>query len=165
MLPNGMMIAVKQLHNKPDQGKLDISNKVNIVSTLRHPNVVRLFGHCTDNDQQSLVYEYMENGCLDKALSGPINLKKKLAWPARVKICKGIANGLAFLHDDDSKMQIATEIFQIFCLIKILNPNICHLPATRNYLLFLQQYYHLVQLRHYSVSYSFRRKGQVRGAA
>ncbi|MCL7041943.1 hypothetical protein MKW94_015487, partial [Papaver nudicaule] len=68
MLPNGMTIAVKQLHNKPDQGKLDISNEVQIVSTLRHPNVIRLFGHCTENDQQLLVYEYMENGSLNKAL-------------------------------------------------------------------------------------------------
>ncbi|XP_026430209.1 receptor like protein kinase S.2-like isoform X2 [Papaver somniferum] len=135
MLPNGIMIAVKQLHDKPDQGKLDISNAVNIFSTLRHPNLVRLFGHCTENDQQSLVYEYMENGCLNKALFGPINLKKKLTWQARVKIIKGIASGLAFLYDNDLKMNIVHGDIKLsnILLDKDLNPKISDIGLMTHY--------------------------------
>ncbi|KAI3851035.1 hypothetical protein MKX03_014460, partial [Papaver bracteatum] len=135
VLPNGMMIAVKQLHDKLDQGKLDIANEVNIVSTLRHPNVVRLFGHCSENNQQSLVYEYMENGCLHKALFGPINLKNKLTWPARVRICIGIANGLAFLHDDDPKMKIVHRDIKLsnILLDKDLNPKISDFGLVTHY--------------------------------
>ncbi|KAI3941409.1 hypothetical protein MKW92_022219 [Papaver armeniacum] len=135
MLPNGIMIAVKQLHDKPDQGKLDISNAVNIVSTLRHPNLVRLFGHCTENDQQSLVYEYMENGCLNKALFGPINLKRKLTWQARVRIIKGIANGLAFLYDNDFKMNIGHGGIKLsnILLDKDLNPKISDIGLATHY--------------------------------
>ncbi|KAI3868830.1 hypothetical protein MKW92_048154 [Papaver armeniacum] len=135
MLPNGMMIAVKQLHDKLDQGKLDIANEVNIVSTLKHPNVVRLFGHCSEKNQQSLVYEYMENGCLNKALFGPINLKKKLTWPARVRICIGIANGLAFLHDDDPNMKIVHRDIKLsnILLDKDLNPKISDFGLVTHY--------------------------------
>ncbi|KAI3851036.1 hypothetical protein MKX03_014461 [Papaver bracteatum] len=135
MLPNGIMIAVKQLHDKPDQGKLDISNAVNIVSTLRHPNLVRLFGHCSENDQQSLVYEYMENGCLNKALFGPINLKKKLTWQARVRIIKGIASGLEFLYDNDLKMNIVHGDIKLsnILLDKDLNPKISDIGLMTNY--------------------------------
>ncbi|RZC92530.1 hypothetical protein C5167_029763 [Papaver somniferum] len=135
VLPNGMMIAVKQLHNIPDQGKLNIANEVNVVSTLRHPNVVRLFGHCSENNQQSLVYQYMENGCLNKALFGPINLKNKLTWPARVRICIGIANGLAFLHDDDPKMKIVHRDIKLsnILLDKDLNPKISDFGLVTHY--------------------------------
>ncbi|KAI3868829.1 hypothetical protein MKW92_048153 [Papaver armeniacum] len=126
MLPNGIMIAVKQLHDKPEQGKLDISNAVNIVSTLRHPNL---------NDQQSLVYEYMENGCLNKALFGPINLKRKLTWQARVRIIKGIANGLAFLYDNDLKMNIGHGDIKLsnILLDKDLNPKISDIGLGTHY--------------------------------
>ncbi|XP_026450213.1 probable LRR receptor-like serine/threonine-protein kinase At1g53430 isoform X2 [Papaver somniferum] len=43
----------------------------------------------------------MENGDLQTALFGDVNLKKSLDWKTRVKICLGIAKGLAFLHFKD----------------------------------------------------------------
>ncbi|KAI3851039.1 hypothetical protein MKX03_014464 [Papaver bracteatum] len=127
--------------NKIGQGscgsvyKIDISNEVNIVSTLRHPNLVRLFGNCTENDQQSLVYEYMENGCLNKALFGSIDLKKKLTWPARVRICIGVASGLAFLHDDNSKVKIIHRDIKLsnILLDKDLNPKISDFGLVMHY--------------------------------
>lgn len=35
---------------------------------LNHPNLVRLVGYCTEGTQRDLVYEYMQNGSLDKWL-------------------------------------------------------------------------------------------------
>ncbi|RZC68032.1 hypothetical protein C5167_011731 [Papaver somniferum] len=49
MVPNGKMIAVKQLSLKSDQGKVEFLNEVNTISTLRHPNIIRLLGHCAEN--------------------------------------------------------------------------------------------------------------------
>ncbi|KAI3849168.1 hypothetical protein MKX03_014660 [Papaver bracteatum] len=107
MVPNGKMIAVKQLSpESSDQGKVVFLNEVNTISTLIHPNIIRLSGHCIENNQHLLVYEYMENGCLDRAIFGPVNLKNKLSWPAILRICTGIAKALAYLHDDNSKMKI-----------------------------------------------------------
>lgn len=35
---------------------------------LNHPNLVRLVGYCSEGAQRDLVYEYMQNGSLDKWL-------------------------------------------------------------------------------------------------
>ena len=41
-----------------------------MISTLQHPNLVKLFGCCTNDDQLLLIYEYMENNSLGRALFG-----------------------------------------------------------------------------------------------
>ncbi|MCL7030333.1 hypothetical protein MKW94_002384, partial [Papaver nudicaule] len=67
ILPNGMNIAVKRISVNSEARKFELQSEVNMMSTLRHPNVARLFGHCTETPGL-LVYEYMENGSLDRAL-------------------------------------------------------------------------------------------------
>ncbi|KAI3908026.1 hypothetical protein MKW98_003671 [Papaver atlanticum] len=136
MVRNGKMIAVKQLSLKSsDQGKVVFLNEVNTISTLRHPNIIRLLGHCIENNQHLLVYEYMENECLNRAIFGPVNLKNKLSWPARLRICTGIAKGLAYLHDDNSKMKIVHREIKLsnILLDKDLNPKISDFGLTMNY--------------------------------
>jgi len=44
--------------------------EVHILSVLRHANLVKLIGYCTNGDQMLLVYEYMPKGCLDAHLFG-----------------------------------------------------------------------------------------------
>ena len=39
-----------------------------MISGLQHPNLVRLFGCCIEREQLLLVYEYMENNSLARAL-------------------------------------------------------------------------------------------------
>ncbi|XP_026395695.1 probable LRR receptor-like serine/threonine-protein kinase RFK1 isoform X1 [Papaver somniferum] len=135
MVPNGRTIAVKQLSLESDQGKVEFLNEVNTVSTLRHPNIIRLLGHCAENDQHLLVYEYMENGCLNKALFGPVNLKNKLSWPAKLRIFIGIAKGLAYLHSDNSKMKIVHRDIKLsnILLDKDLNPRISDFGLIMHY--------------------------------
>ncbi|KAI3908039.1 hypothetical protein MKW98_003684 [Papaver atlanticum] len=135
MVPNGKMIAVKQLSLKSDEGKVEFLNEVNTISTLRHPNIIRLLGHCAENNQHLLVYEYMENGCLNQALFGSVNLKNKLSWPARLRICAGIAKGLAYLHSDNSKMKIVHRDIKLsnILLDKDLNPKISDFGLTLHY--------------------------------
>ncbi|KAL0300640.1 UNVERIFIED_CONTAM: putative LRR receptor-like serine/threonine-protein kinase [Sesamum radiatum] len=64
LLPDGTVIAVKQLSSKSRQGNREFLNEIGMISCLQHPNLVRLHGCCIEGDQLLLVYEYMENNSL-----------------------------------------------------------------------------------------------------
>nr|AMM43059.1 LRR-RLK [Vernicia montana] len=105
LLSDGTVIAVKQLSSKSKQGNREFVNEIGMISALQHPNLVKLLGCCTEDNQLLLVYEYMENNSLAHALFGSEELRLKLNWPIRFKICLGIAKGLAFLHEE-SKLKV-----------------------------------------------------------
>lgn len=69
-LPDGTVIAVKQLSSKSKQGNREFLNEIGMISCLQHPNLVKLHGCCIEGDQLLLVYEYMENNSLARALFG-----------------------------------------------------------------------------------------------
>ncbi|XP_061364894.1 probable LRR receptor-like serine/threonine-protein kinase RFK1 [Gastrolobium bilobum] len=103
-LSDGTWIAVKQLSSKSRQGNREFLNEIGMISCVQHPNLVKLHGCCVEGDQLILVYEYMQNNSLASALSGSEN-RLKLDWPTRLRICIGIAKGLAFLHEE-SRLKI-----------------------------------------------------------
>ncbi|CAL5410046.1 unnamed protein product [Camellia sinensis] len=133
VLLDGTVIAVKQLSSKSKQGNREFVNEIGMISGLQHPNLVRLYGYCIEGNQLLLVYEYMENNSLARALFeltsvdvvvhaavfnpqhspllslrlgyGPQEWQLNLGWPTRLKICIGIARGLAFLHEE-SRLKI-----------------------------------------------------------
>ncbi|KAK4255941.1 hypothetical protein QN277_008866 [Acacia crassicarpa] len=105
VLPDGTVIAVKQLSSKSKQGNREFVNEIGMISALQHPNLVKLFGCCIEGNQLLLIYEYLENNCLARALFGHQEQKLQLDWPTRMKICVGIARGLAYLHEE-SRLKI-----------------------------------------------------------
>ncbi|KAE8659039.1 DNAse I-like superfamily protein isoform 2 [Hibiscus syriacus] len=62
-------------------------------------------------NQLLLVYEYLENNSLSRALFGPENSRINLDWHTRQKICVGIARGLVFLHEE-TRLKIVLETSQ-----------------------------------------------------
>ncbi|XXG90303.1 hypothetical protein AAC387_Pa12g2107 [Persea americana] len=105
LLYDGTIIAVKQLSSKSKQGNREFVNEIGMISALQHPNLVKLYGCCSEGNQLLLVYEYMENNSLARALFGPEEQQLKLDWPTRQRICVGIARGLAYLHEE-SRLKI-----------------------------------------------------------
>nr|CAN81779.1 hypothetical protein VITISV_034284 [Vitis vinifera] len=105
VLPDGSVIAVKQLSSKSKQGNREFVNEIGMISALQHPNLVKLYGWCIEGNQLLLIYEYLENNCLARALFGRIEQRLNLDWPTRNKICLGIARGLAYLHEE-SRLKI-----------------------------------------------------------
>ncbi|KAL7129406.1 hypothetical protein ABFS83_13G064100 [Erythranthe nasuta] len=105
VLSDGTAIAVKQLSAKSKQGNREFVNEIGMISALQHPHLVRLHGCCIEGNQLLLVYEYLENNSLARALFGPEEHQIHLDWPTRHKICVGIARGLAYLHEE-SRLKI-----------------------------------------------------------
>ncbi|KAF3966209.1 hypothetical protein CMV_009675 [Castanea mollissima] len=125
ILSDGTVIAVKQLSSKSRQGSREFVNEIGMISGLQHPNLVRLYGCCIEGKQLLLVYEYMENNSLARALFGPADSRLKLDWPARQKICVGIAKGLAFLHEESTLKIVHRDIKSTNVLLdRDLNPKI-----------------------------------------
>lgn len=72
LLADGTVVAVKQLSSKSRQGNREFLNEIGMVSCMNHPNLVKLFGCCIEDDQLLLVYEFMENNSLAQALYGKL---------------------------------------------------------------------------------------------
>ncbi|XP_045801006.1 probable leucine-rich repeat receptor-like serine/threonine-protein kinase At3g14840 isoform X1 [Trifolium pratense] len=124
-LSNGTLIAVKQLSSKSRQGNREFLNEIGMISALQHPYLVKLYGCCVEGDQLLLIYEYLENNSLARALFGPEEEQIKLDWLIRQKICVGIASGLAFLHEESRLKVVHRDIKATNVLLdKDLNPKI-----------------------------------------
>ncbi|KAG9441294.1 hypothetical protein H6P81_017148 [Aristolochia fimbriata] len=88
-------VAVKVLNPGSLQGKAEFEQEVDILSRVRHPNLVTLIGTCPD--AWSLVYEYLPNGSLEDRLTCKDN-SPPLSWQVRTRILADICHALIFLH-------------------------------------------------------------------
>ncbi|XP_062095355.1 probable LRR receptor-like serine/threonine-protein kinase RFK1 isoform X2 [Humulus lupulus] len=130
-LPDGTAIAVKQLSSRSRQGNREFLNEIGMISCLQHPNLVKLHGCCIEADQLMLVYEYMENNSLARALFDS-RFQIPLNWSTRHKICIGIARGLAFLHEESRLKIVHRDIKATNVLLDgDLNPKISDFGLAR----------------------------------
>ncbi|KAI4381150.1 hypothetical protein MLD38_007257 [Melastoma candidum] len=88
-------VAIKVLRPDANQGRSQFQQEVEVLSCIRHPNMVLLLGACPEYG--CLVYEYMANGSLEDRLfrrgGTPV-----LSWQQRFRIAAEIGTGLLFLH-------------------------------------------------------------------
>ncbi|KAL3825316.1 hypothetical protein ACJIZ3_021345 [Penstemon smallii] len=90
------LVAIKVLHPEASDRKEEFLREVEVLTQLRHPNVLLLLGACPESG--CLVYEYMENGSLEDHILHKTN-KPSLPWHIRFRIAFEVACGLAFLHN------------------------------------------------------------------
>ncbi|KAL2932796.1 U-box domain-containing protein 52 [Bienertia sinuspersici] len=88
-------VAVKVLRPDAAQGRTQFQQEIEVLSCIRHPNMVLLLGACPEYG--CIVYEYMANGSLDDRLFCR-GKTPPLSWQVRFRIAADIATGLNFLH-------------------------------------------------------------------
>ncbi|KAE8700721.1 Jasmonate-zim-domain protein 6, putative isoform 1 [Hibiscus syriacus] len=66
---------------------------------LSHPNVLPPLAYHYRKEEKLVVYEYLRNGSLLYHWHGDAE-SCRLDWPTRVKIVRGIAKGLEYLHNE-----------------------------------------------------------------
>ncbi|ONH93177.1 hypothetical protein PRUPE_8G217400 [Prunus persica] len=105
-LLSGQVVAVKRL-NMSDSNDIpainlqSFENEILTLTNVRHRNIIRLYGFCSRRGCIFLLYEYLERGSLGKALYG-VEGVTELGWATRVKVVKGLAHALSYLHHDCS---------------------------------------------------------------
>ncbi|XP_058069187.1 wall-associated receptor kinase-like 14 isoform X2 [Magnolia sinica] len=95
-LHNDELVAVKKIRHRDTDGINQVMNEIKLLSTVSHPNLVRLLGCCIERGEQILVYEFMPNGTLSEHLQrerGP-----GLPWTVRLTIATETAKAIAHMH-------------------------------------------------------------------
>nr|XP_025620624.1 LEAF RUST 10 DISEASE-RESISTANCE LOCUS RECEPTOR-LIKE PROTEIN KINASE-like 1.2 isoform X5 [Arachis hypogaea] len=101
-LQDGREVAVKRLYEHNYRRVEQFINEVQILTRLRHKNLVSLYG-CTSRHSRELllVYEYISNGTVACHLHGESAKRSLLPWSTRIKIAIETATALAYLHASD----------------------------------------------------------------
>ncbi|KAJ7526780.1 hypothetical protein O6H91_16G023400 [Diphasiastrum complanatum] len=100
---SGEIIAVKKLRTsfkEPWQKDRGFLAEVEVLGGIRHRNIVRLLGCCSNSETNLLLYEYMPNGSLGELLHGKDSALVLADWVTRYNIAVGVAQGLCYLHHD-----------------------------------------------------------------
>ncbi|XP_072981155.1 uncharacterized protein [Typha angustifolia] len=108
-LKNRGTVAVKKLW-KGTKAKV-LMVEMDILSKIRHRNILKLHACLSRGELNFLVYEYMPNGNLHQALRREIKGgQPELDWDKRYKIAVGVAKGIMYLHHDCSPAIIHRDI-------------------------------------------------------
>nr|XP_028962764.1 receptor-like protein kinase HSL1 isoform X2 [Malus domestica] len=118
----GEYVAVKRICNTnrlDERLEKEFNAEVEILGTIRHSNIVKLWCCISSDNSKLLVYEYMANQSLDKWLHGKRRRPASglgvanhvvLDWPMRLQIAIGAAQGLCYMHHDCSPPIIHRDV-------------------------------------------------------
>ncbi|KAL3636459.1 hypothetical protein CASFOL_021006 [Castilleja foliolosa] len=98
VLGNGVPVAVRRLGEGGEQRYKEFVAEVQAIGKIKHPNIVKLRAYYWAPDEKLLISDFISNGNLASALKGKPN-QPTLSWSTRLKIAKGTARGLAYLHE------------------------------------------------------------------
>ncbi|KAL4320094.1 hypothetical protein GQ457_18G001680 [Hibiscus cannabinus] len=106
VLGTGLAVVVKRMDEMNKLGKDGFGVEMKRIGELKHPNVMTPLAFHFRREDKLIISEYMPHGSLLHALHGDRGLfHARLNWQNRLKIIKGIAEGLGYIHT-----QLATYV-------------------------------------------------------
>ncbi|KDP42079.1 hypothetical protein JCGZ_01867 [Jatropha curcas] len=104
ILSTDKVVAIKKLHLQLEDeiaNSKAFASEIQALTEIRHRNIVKLHGFCSNSNQPLLVYEFLENGSLETLLKTD-EQAKAFDWTKRINVIKGVANALSYMHHDCS---------------------------------------------------------------
>ncbi|KAK8535362.1 hypothetical protein V6N13_081501 [Hibiscus sabdariffa] len=99
VLGTGLAVVVKRMNDMNKLGKDGFGVEMKRIGELKHPNVMTPLAFHFRREEKLIVSEYMPHGSLLHALHDDQGLfHANLTWQNRLKIIKGIAEGLGYIH-------------------------------------------------------------------
>ncbi|KAL9255153.1 putative leucine-rich repeat receptor-like protein [Drosera capensis] len=101
VLRNGSSVAIKRMSkNSCKSEEVEFLRGLNVLTSLRHENLVSLIGFCCSRGRGEcfLIYDLVSNGSLLSYLDLEDEDAKVLEWSTRVSIINGVAKGIHYLH-------------------------------------------------------------------
>ncbi|KAJ3674390.1 hypothetical protein LUZ60_005006 [Juncus effusus] len=93
------LVAIKRIRYRADQDSINqVMNEIKLISSVDHPNLVKLLGCCIDRGEQILIYEFMPNGTLAEHLRPETGRESLLPWFLRLSISAETAKAIEHLH-------------------------------------------------------------------
>ena len=88
--------------NKVSPADLESSvhKEILVLSTFRHPNIIKLLAYSWKLPRMYLVFELAKGGSLERYLTED-SLAGKLSWANRVAIARGVVSALQYMHSGD----------------------------------------------------------------
>lgn len=100
VLEDGTALAVRRIGESGVERFRDFENQVRVIAKLVHPNLVKIRGFYWGVDEKLVIYEFVPNGSLANARYRKVGSSPcALPWEVRLRIAKGMARGLAYIHD------------------------------------------------------------------
>ncbi|KZV20217.1 wall-associated receptor kinase-like 14-like [Dorcoceras hygrometricum] len=90
-------VAIKRIKRRDADSIEQVINEIKLLSSVSHPNLVRLLGCSIEHEEQILVYEFMPNGTLSQHLQREKG--NGLPWPVRLTIASETAQAISYLHN------------------------------------------------------------------
>ncbi|KAK6923088.1 Leucine-rich repeat [Dillenia turbinata] len=100
VLEDGSSLAVRRIGETGLERFRDFENQVRLITKLSHPNLVRIRGFYWGPDEKLVIYDFVPNGSLANARYRKVGSSPcHLPWEARLRIARGVARGLTYLHE------------------------------------------------------------------
>ncbi|KAL4302679.1 hypothetical protein GQ457_10G017270 [Hibiscus cannabinus] len=107
VMGNGLAVVVKRMKELNRLGKEAFVAEMKRIGKLRHPNVLTPLACHFKREEKLVVSEYMPKGSLLYVLHGDRGIiHSNLNWPTRLKIIKGIADGMGFIHAEFAAYEV-----------------------------------------------------------
>ncbi|XP_031253658.1 receptor kinase-like protein Xa21 [Pistacia vera] len=98
-IQDGMEVAIKVFHLQHERAFKSFDDECEVLTSIRHRNLVKVISTCSNENFKALVLEYMPNGNLEKCLCSDNFF---LDISQRLNIMIDVASALEYLHFDCS---------------------------------------------------------------